>query len=171
MNGRIILYIGDGEGKTTSAIGHAIRAMGQGKRVVIINFMKGRQDTGEFKYFKGVKNIKIHLCGAHDFLIDNKNRDEHSLRVREGIKLAEKILDNKEYDLLILDELLYAVKFGLIEKEEIISLLKKRGESDIIITGREPSKEIENMADIVTRMQNVKHHYEIDKETIIGLDY
>ncbi|MFQ5975919.1 MAG: cob(I)yrinic acid a,c-diamide adenosyltransferase [Candidatus Hydrothermarchaeales archaeon] len=171
MKGRIILYTGGGEGKTTSAIGHAVRATGQGKMVVIIQFMKGRKDTGEFKFLKGVENIKVHLCGAPDFLVNKKNRDEHLKKVKEGLTLAERVLDRKECDLLILDEVLYALKFKLIEKRGLLSLLDKRGEIDIIITGREPSKELQEMSDVITEMQNIKHHYDEDKKTIRGLDY
>ncbi len=171
MQGRVILYTGKGEGKTMSAFGHAIRAAGHGRKVAVIQFMKGRRDTGEFKFLEESENIRVYLCGADRFLINDKNRDEHLRKVREGMKLAEEILVGKECDLLILDEALYAVKFDLMDKKGLVSLLKKRGKTDIIITGREPSKEIQRMSDIITKMQNVKHHYEEDNETILGLDY
>ncbi|MFQ6136902.1 MAG: cob(I)yrinic acid a,c-diamide adenosyltransferase [Candidatus Hydrothermarchaeales archaeon] len=171
MKGRIILYTGEGEGKTASAIGHAVRAAGHGQKVIILHFMKGREDVGEFNYLRELKNIEVHLCGSPKFLRGEENREEHLKKVGKGMELAGKILLEKRCDLLVLDEVLYALKFKLIDKEELLSLLEKRGETNIILTGREPGKEVRDISDIITEMEMVKHHYEDDRKTILGLDY
>jgi len=168
----IITYYGKGEGKTCAAIGRAVRAAGQGKRVVIIHFMKGRKDVGEYKYFQKKKGlIKIYLTGLSFFLIGKKDKSQHLKKAKEGLKLAEKIIFKNKCDLLILDEILYAIKYGLIEEKELLSLIKKRRKMHIILTGKYASKRIFEISDQITRMDEIKHYYQKQKKTIKGLDY
>lgn len=171
VEGKIIVYYGKGEGKTTASIGHAIRTLGHNKRVAILQFMKGKPTTGEYQFLKSVDNLQIHLCGAPGFLKDEKSRNIHLKKAKEGLELAHRVLDEKHTDLLVLDEILYAVKFELLTEDDVLELLKKRGHTDIILSGREPGARIIEMADIATRMEKVKHFWNKTGSTISGIEY
>jgi ribokinase len=110
--GRVLTYFGEGEGKTTAALGHAIRALGRGMRVEIVHFMKGREEVGEYRFLKDVKGIRVHLCGPREFLVGDSFREEHEKKAAEGMAIAESVVREKRCDLLILDEVLYAVFLG-----------------------------------------------------------
>ncbi|MCW3137554.1 MAG: cob(I)yrinic acid a,c-diamide adenosyltransferase [Methanophagales archaeon] len=169
--GKIIVYYGKGEGKTTASIGHAIRALGHNKRVVILQFMKGRPTTGEYQFLKNLDNLQIHLCGTPGFLKDEESREIHLKKAKEGLELAHRVLREKQADLLILDEILYAVKFELLTEDDVFKLLEERGHTDIILSGREPGARIIEMADIATHMEKVKHYWNETRSTISGIEY
>ncbi len=171
VEGKIIVYYGKGEGKTTSSLGHAIRTLGHNKRVVILQFMKGRQNTGEYQFLKNVDNLQITLCGTPIFLRDEHSRELHLKKAQEGVELAQHVLREQQTDLLILDEILYAVKFGLLTEDDVLALLKMRGHTDIILSGREPGARILAMADIATHMQKVKHYWDETSSTTSGIEY
>lgn len=169
--GKIIVYFGKGEGKTTSSIGHAIRALGHTKKVVILQFMKGRQTTGEYQFLKKINNLQIVLCGAPVFLKDEKSRELHLNKANEGLELAQRVLKEQQTDLLVLDEIIYAVKFGLLTEDDVLELLKNKGHTDIILSGREPGARILEMADIATHMEKVKHYWDKTRSSTSGLEY
>lgn len=169
--GKIIAYYGKGEGKTTASIGHAIRTLGHNKRVVILQFMKGRPTTGEYQFLKNLDNLQIHLCGTPGFLKGEKSREIHLKKAKEGLELAHRVLREKQADLLILDEILYAVKFELLTEDDVLELLEKRGHTSIILSGREPGARIIEMADIATHMEKVKHYWNETSSTTSGIEY
>lgn len=166
MKNKLIVYYGDGEGKTSAALGHVVRGVSYGK-VAIIQFMKARS-TGEYKILSRLKNVEIYLTGVRGFLTE-KTRKEHEKAAEKGIKLSKKIL-NKKLFLVILDEILYAIEFGLINEREFLKILKKR-KSHVILTGRKASKRILKIADIATKMKKIKHYYKKDERTVKGIDY
>jgi cob(I)alamin adenosyltransferase len=169
--GKIIVYYGKGEGKTTSSIGHAIRALGHNRKVVIVQFMKGRQTTGEYQFLKNIDNLRIVLCGAPVFLRDERSRELHLQKAKEGLELAQSVLKEQQTPLLVLDEILYAVKFGLLTEDDVLALLKMRGHTDIILSGREPGARILEMADIAAHMEKVKHYWDKTSSSTSGLEY
>ena len=171
VEGKIIIYYGKGEGKTTASIGHAIRTLGHNKKVVMLQFMKGRPTTGEYQFLKNLENLQIYLCGAPGFLKDEESREKHREKAKEGLKLAHRMLHEKQADLLILDEILYAVKFELLTEDEVVELLKKRGQTDVILSGREPGARIIEMADIATHMEKVKHYWNKARSTTLAIEY
>ena len=166
MNGKIIVFTGDGKGKTTAAIGTAIRAIGYGKKVVMIQFLK-KGDYGEIK-FKN-KDFKIYQFGRKEFVIKPKQED-YDL-AKEAIKFAEEVLIKKKPFLLILDEVNVALSMELIEEKDVLSLLEKRNGSHVILTGRNASKNIIKIADLVTEMKKIKHYYDAGTKAIEGLEY
>ncbi|MHA1238017.1 MAG: cob(I)yrinic acid a,c-diamide adenosyltransferase [Candidatus Odinarchaeia archaeon] len=170
--GRILTFIGDGDGKTTAALGHAMRAAGHGRKVIVMHFLKGRRNIGEYKFLmNGVKGIDVYLCGTSRFLITEEDYKEHLKLVKKCFDLAKKIVAENRCDMLVLDEILYAVKYGLISENELLELLRMKKDMHIILTGREASEEIKAMSDVVTFMEEIKHHYHHDRVTIEGLDY
>ncbi|MHA1409157.1 MAG: cob(I)yrinic acid a,c-diamide adenosyltransferase [Candidatus Odinarchaeia archaeon] len=170
--GRVIAYYGKGDGKTCAALGHAIRASGQDRKVVIFHFLKGRRDVGEYKFFtRDAENIEVHLCGRKEFYYPGDDPKPYIERISKCMRMIEEIISDTKCDMLILDEILYAIKFGLVEEKELIRILKKRGDMHIILTGGELPDAIREVSDIVTEMTEIHHHYHHDHETIIGLDY
>lgn len=173
--GKIIIYCGKGEGKTSAALGRVIRMAGYGKKVIVLEFMKGRE-TGEYKFLKKSQNkkfflIEVYLAGPKKFLTE-KNYPLYLKKTQEGLKLAQKIISEKKCHLLVLDEILYALKFKLLKEKDILDLLKKRGKINIILTGRfAVSKNLKEIADQITRMDKIKHYFDKKQKAIKGLEY
>jgi len=173
--GKIIIYYGKGEGKTSAALGRAIRMAGYGKRVIILEFMKGRK-SGEYRFLDKVKKrnifpIEINLGGPKFFLKEEKDYFIHQKKAKKLFSLAEEIILKKKCDLLVLDEILYALKFKLIKEKELLDLLKKRKRTDIILTGGPLSRDLKKIADQITKLDKVKHYFDKEKRTIKGLDF
>lgn len=161
----IIVYTGNGKGKTTAAIGAGIRAIGHGKKVVMIEFMKG-QKTGELNV--KLPNFEVYQFGTKEFVVEPTEEDKEM--AKEGLKFAEKIIENEQPFLLILDEINVAVKFGLIDSKEVIKLLKK-AKNHVILTGRYAPREFIEIADLVTEMKEVKHPFKEGKPAVEGIDF
>ena len=171
--GRIITYYGRGEGKTSAAIGHAIRALGHGRHVIIFHFLKGLRNVGEYVFFKkNFKNAEVYLCGEPDFYIPGENDPKPFItKANHCIEKIRDIVLNSKCDMLILDELLYAIYFKIVSEDEILSIIKRKGDMHIIITGGRITPRIRKISDIVTEMSEIHHHYYEDGKTIEGLDY
>ncbi len=165
MSGKILVFTGDGKGKTSAAIGTAIRAIGYGKKAIMVQFLK-KGEYGEIK-FKN-ENFEIHQFGREEFVIHPKKID-YELAAK-AIKFANEALQKKPF-LLILDEINVALSMGLIDLKDVMSLLEKRGETHVILTGRNASREIIEIADLVTEMKKVKHYYDEGVKAIEGLEY
>ena len=170
--GRVLTFYGKGDGKTCAALGHAVRASGQDRKVVVFHFLKGRTDVGEYKFFtRDAQNIKVHLCGKPEFFYPDSDPKPYILQIGKCMGLIEEIITDTKCDMLILDEILYAVEYGLVKEEELVRILKKRKDMHIILTGGSISERIRKASDIITEMSEVHHHYHDDHETILGLDY
>jgi len=170
--GFIHLYTGDGEGKTLTAIGAAVRAVGHGYKVVIIQFMKGRKDIGEYKIMKRLApEYEIHQFGRGEF-IDLENPDPVDYRMaKEGLEYAKEALRRKP-KLLILDEINLAVAIGLLSVEEVLDLLKDVPPSTVVIlTGRRAPKELMDIADLVSEFREIKHPMKTGVKARKGIEY
>ena len=156
MKGRVIVYTGEAQGKTTASLGVALRSIAHGKRVVIIQFMKGRKDTGEYLIKDVLPNYEIYQFGRKEF-VDLSNPDDEDKRLaREALNFAKKKLKEKPF-LLILDEINIACHINLIPIEDVIDLIKsKPEETNLILTGRYADEKLIELADIVTEMKEVK---------------
>lgn len=177
MQGLLMVHTGDGKGKTTAALGLALRAFGQGLNVLILQFIKGRGDCGEMNAIKLLEKIpdaqgkiKIQQCGLG--FIDKKNFDEHKKFAQETLKLAEEKILSGEWDLIILDEINYAVKFGLISEDEVLALIKKRPPKiHLLLTGRNAPQKIIEVADLVTEMKLLKHPFQQGIKAQRGIEF
>lgn len=158
MNGMVHVYTGNGKGKTTSAIGLAVRAAGAGLNVYIGQFAKGRKYS-ELNSLKKFNNIDIEQFGRKKFIKNNAEAIDFK-KAKEGYKRIKKILKTNYYDLVILDEANIAVYFDLFTVEDLLELLEKRNkEIEVILTGRMAAKKIIEYADLVTEMKEIKHYY------------
>lgn len=156
--GYVQVYTGNGKGKTTAAIGLAVRAACAGKNVYIGQFIKGMK-YNEVKVQDYMPNIKIEQYGE-DCFIEKDPTEEDIKRAKEGLKKIEKIILSNKYDLIILDELTIALFYNLITTKDVIDILNKRNKNiEIVITGRYAPKELLDYADLVTEMKEVKHYY------------
>ena len=160
--GLIIVFTGNGKGKTTAALGMAIRTLGHMKKVVIVQFIKGAWETGEEKALKSFsKGMKWHSLGE-GFTWETQDRIRDEKLVREAWNLAKEYLENKSYKLVILDEINVAIKLGYIESDEIINFivgLKNTENKHIVLTGRGAPNSIIEFADLVTEMSLIKHPF------------
>ena len=167
----IQVYTGDGKGKTTAALGQALRASGHGMRVMVIQFMKAGGYYGESLAAPGVEGLEIRSFGRMEFVDrDNPSEEDKELAAR-GIAFARKCLDSGAYDLMVLDELNVAVDFGLIPLTDALNLLERGGDTEIIVTGRGAPAEFTRMANLVSEIREIKHPFREGISARKGFDY
>lgn len=173
--GLVIVYTGAGKGKTTAALGMALRAAGHKQRVIIIQFIKGSWKSGEFEALKKFyPQIEIIPKGKGfvKILGDRKPFQEHVEKAQEALKLAKKAVQSKKYQLVILDEINYAVKGNLIPFKEILNLIRMKSPTvHLVLTGNFASPKIIQKADLVTEMKEIKHPFHKGIKAQKGIDY
>ena len=169
--GLVEVYTGDGRGKTTAAIGLAFRAVGHGFHVHIIQFMKGRL-YGELVAVEKLDNLTIEQYGRDEF-VDSKNPEKIDVELAEkGWARALEAVASDSPSLLVLDEINVAVSFGLIPLETVVDFVRNRPDGmDLILTGRYAAQELIDIADTVTEMKEIKHHYNAGVQMRKGIEY
>lgn len=164
--GLVHVYTGKGKGKTTAAFGLALRALGEGLRVLIVQFLKGKVPlTGEAALTKvmtrgGSARIVRFVNEEHSMFVPKKDFDENKLKghIKKDFFLAKGLIMNGHYDLVILDEINNVITGGWLSVAEVKDLIKRRPKNvEIVLTGRNAPKEIIDMADYVTEMRQIKH--------------
>lgn len=158
MNRRILVFTGDGKGKTTAALGMALRAAGHGHRVCIIQFIKA-EDTGELTVLRQFDTIEISQMGK-GFVpgASSSAFESHSHAAEEGLILAREVLVSGAYDLVVLDEINVAVQKKLVGEDHVLGILSNAApNTNIVLTGRNATPRIIDMADTVTEMTLIKH--------------
>lgn len=169
--GTVQLYSGDGKGKTTAALGAALRAVGHGNKVVIIQFMKGRL-YGELESAKKLEGLTIEQYGRDEFVNPSDPDPVDRELAMKGWARVKKFVKEKDLDVLILDEVNVAVSFGLIPLEDVVELIKRRPQKlEMILTGRFAPDELLDLADTVTEMREIKHHYRQGVKARKGIEY
>jgi len=159
--GLLIVFTGNGKGKTTAALGMALRTIGHGYKVAIIQFIKGGWTTGEEKALKNLSSkISWHSLGE-GFTWETQDRIRDEKLVQGAWELAKEYIRNESYKLIILDEVNIATKLGYLASEEIITFLKSLNnrKNHIVLTGRGASDSILNYADLVTEMKLIRHPF------------
>jgi len=160
--GLIQVYTGNGKGKTTAALGLALRAVGHGMKVLMVQFMKGNVQCGELESARKLSPyLTIKQVGRETF-ISKPNPDPKDLQLaQEGFLIAKKAIQNKEYDIVILDEINLAIDYALIPVKDLLQLIDSKPETvELILTGRNVRREILQRADLVTEMVDRKHYYD-----------
>jgi cob(I)alamin adenosyltransferase len=165
------IYIGNGKGKTTAALGLGLRMVGSGKKVLLIQFLKDGQSS-EIKAIKKLLNFEVKAFGQKGFVSKSKLTKKDFDLAQQGFNFAQKAIESKKYDLIILDEINVANYFGLIKIGDLISLIKKTpSKTELILTGRNASKKIIQLADLVTEMKEVKHYFKRGIKARRGIEY
>ena len=172
IRGLVIVITGDGKGKTTSAFGQALRAIGQGYRVFILQFMKGR-DYGEFVAAeKYLPRLTIRRSGLDSFVMRGNPAPVDIELAKQGFDLAKKAVASGKYNMVILDEINVAVNFNMIPQEDVVALIKNKPPAlDLILTGRYAAKAIIKLADTVSEVKEIKHHYAAGIKDRAGIEY
>ena len=158
--GYIQVYTGDGKGKTTAALGLALRAAGHGLRTYIGQFIKG-QHYGELEALQGHPFITIEQYGDPNCWVRRDQiSPEQVTQARWGLERAREAMLSGQYDIVVLDEVNVAIWFGLLTVEEVLAFLDQRPDGvEIVLTGRRAPQELIDRADLVTEMREVKHYY------------
>ena len=168
--GKIQVYTGRGKGKTTAAFGLALRAAGAGLRVYIGQFIKGCPYS-ENKALRKIKNIKVEQFGRGCFIKGTVKKKDEEL-ARKGLEKVRKVIAQGKYQLVILDEINVALKFGLLDLAEVVKLIKtKPGGLELVLTGRYAPAKILKLADLVTEMKEVKHYYKKGVPARKGIEF
>ena len=170
--GLIQVYTGNGKGKTTAALGQAMRACGHGLRVLMIQFMKGSANYGEVRLAGAIPGFKLVQSGLPTFVKKFAPSEEDLRLAAEGLAAAQRAVEGAECDILILDEINVAVDYGLVKADDVLGLVAKRPPGmEVILTGRYAPTEFLEVADLVTEMKEVKHHYAAGKEMREGIEF
>jgi len=175
--GMVQVYTGDGKGKTTAALGLALRALGHGMRVHIVQFMKNPDMMddiyGEIKVSRDLlPGLAIHSFGLPKWVMKDDITPEDKEEAQKALGFARDLTKDKTIDLIILDEVLVAVDFGLIELEELLDFIDKRPPNkELVLTGRNAPPEIIDKADLVTEMRPIKHYHEKGAPARKGIEY
>lgn len=171
--GLVHVYTGDGKGKTTTALGVALRAAGHKMNVLIIQFLKGHKDYGELLALEHISDyIEIVQFGTPEEINVDNPSDMNKYLSHQGLDYARKAMVMKRPDVLILDELNTVMHMGLIEPKEVIDFLDNKHQwTEVILTGRNAPKEIMNMADLITVMTAAKTPYHDDFVPRKGIEH
>lgn len=173
--GLLIVITGNGKGKTTSALGIALRAAGHNMKVCIICFIKGDMYSGEFDGVKRLSpNVEIHVTGKGFLGIISSpySFEEHRASAQSALRLAREKMDSGSYDILILDEVNNAMELGLADLHQILDLIDNKPQfMHLILTGRDAHKEVIEKAHTVTEMKEIKHAFTQGIEPQKGIDF
>jgi len=176
--GLVQIYTGDGKGKTTAAFGLALRAAGQGNKVLIYQFLKPKSlDIGErFALQLGAVKIRVEALDV-EWDMEKSFKDEKQVvkaksAISEALERLAQTAEKKFYDCIILDEIVFCLSKGLAKLEDIKDLIKRKDPAvEIVMTGRGATKELIDMADLVTEMKNIKHPFDKGIEARQGIEF
>lgn len=173
IRGLTVIFTGDGKGKTSAALGVTLRCVGHGYRVKVIQFIKGKMDTGELHLARRLApDLDIIQVGQGFTWLEDHTRKEHKEAAGDGFELAIKVLESNEYQTVILDEIFCSLQADLITEKQISELIdKKPPETHLVLTGRDAPESIIEKADLVTCMEDVKHPSRKGIPAQKGMDY
>jgi len=170
--GLVQVYTGNGKGKSSAAFGLALRAIGRGLKVYIIQFIKGGFDYGELYIVDKLPNLTLKAFGRGRFVTEKPPGKVDVELAEEALALSEQVVKSGEYDIVILDEINVALNLKLIRTEKAVELIKNKPKHvELVLTGRQAPNEIIEAADLVTEMREVKHPYNKGFQARKGIEY
>ena len=170
--GLVQLFTGNGKGKTTAALGEALRAAGHGLSIYIIFFMKGSYPYGEFSTLTKLPNIEFTSFGLREFTDPNSPKPEEIEQAKLALAAARDVIFSGKYDMVVLDEVNIALNFKLIELDEVVNLINEKPAGvELILTGRYADPKIIAAADLVTEMTKIKHPFDHGIQARKGIEY
>ncbi len=169
--GYVQLYTGDGKGKTTASLGLVLRALGQGLRPAVLQFMKADPNWGEIVGLRKL-GVPVQQCGLDHWVLPGKVSDEDRAAAAEGFSRARALVMSGDYDLVVLDELVTAVFFELVPVGSVLDLITtKPAAVELVITGRRAPEELVAAADLATEMRPLKHYFDAGVQARPGIEY
>ena len=173
--GLIIVHTGNGKGKTTAALGLGLRAWGQGLKIQVIQFIKGNCKYGELEATTELGSSFVIRQMGEGFVKNCKDdnvMENHRLAAEEALKIAKIEILSGKWDMIILDEINYAISFGLVTLDAVLDILEKKPPLlHIVLTGRDAKPEIIERADLVTEMKEIKHPYKKGVSAQVGIEF
>jgi cob(I)alamin adenosyltransferase len=170
--GFVQVFTGDGKGKTTAALGTALRALGHGLRVFVVVFMKGDYPYGEWEALGQFPNATLVRFGFLEFTDPNSVKPEEREQAEQALAAARKAMLSGDYDLVILDEVNVASAWKLVEMSEVVRLIKDRPpQVELILTGRLADQKLIDLADLVTECVKIKHPYDRGTMARRGIEF
>ncbi|HSB56588.1 MAG TPA: cob(I)yrinic acid a,c-diamide adenosyltransferase [Nitrosopumilaceae archaeon] len=174
-DGLVIVYTGKGKGKTTAALGMALRAVGYNYRICMIQFIKGSWHYGEMTSSKRLEpEFELTAVGKGFVgIIDDKSpHEEHEKVALHALQLSKEKIGSEKYDIIILDEINYAINLGLIKIDDVLDLIKNKPQKlNLVLTGNYAKKKIIEIADLVTEMKEIKHPFKVGIKAKKGIDF
>lgn len=172
MRGMVQIYTGNGKGKTTAALGLALRSSGQGKKVMMIQFLKGKVNYGELRSARKLPGFTIRQFGRPSF-VDKKNPHPADVSgAEQALAFAKKIMAGGKYDMVILDELNVALDFKLVPLKDVLEMMAAKPEKlELVITGRYAHPKLIKLADLVSEVREVKHYFSRGVPARKGIEY
>lgn len=168
--GLLLVLTGNGKGKSSSAFGMVARALGHGLKVGVCQFIKSRTDTGEEAFFARQPGCEWHVLGD-GFTWDTQDRAQDIATAERGWAVAERMLADASYQLVVLDELTYLLSYGYLDSDRVLDALAHRpGMQHVVVTGRGATEALIELADTVTEMRDVKHAYRDGIKAQAGID-
>lgn len=169
--GVFVIHTGNGKGKSSSAFGVVARALGHGQKVAVVQFIKGRSDTGEEAFFRAQPNVQWHV-GGEGFTWDTQDDARDAKAAQAAWAIACDHLRNPDIDLVVLDEFTYTLNYKWLDVDAVVDAIESRqAMQHLIITGRAAAKELVEIADTVTDMTLVKHAYNEGVKAMPGLEW
>ena len=170
---RILLFTGDGKGKTTAALGMVLRASGHGQKVLVLQFIKSDSSSGEVAACKKLSGIKLIQTGRGFVPApDSPDFAEHRRAAERGLKLAVEALKSREYNLVILDEICTTVARGLLAEERVMEAIRQaHPDTCVVLTGRNATPGLASLADTLTEMRCIKHAFISGRKAQKGVEY
>lgn len=170
-DGILVVYTGDGKGKTTAALGMAFRALGRGLPVAFVQFVKGRWKTGERLLAERLPGLELLTLGE-GFTWTGDDPEVHARAARAAWERARELVAGGRHRIVVLDELTYAVNLGYVACDEVLSAIAARpAETTVVVTGRGAPAALVDAADLVTEMRAVKHPFARGVKAIAGVDF
>ena len=169
--GVLILLKGSGKGKSSSAFGTLARSAGHGQRCAVIQFIKGRMQTGEYRFFKDHPLIDWHVMG-HGFTWETQDREQDVAAAQQAWSIAEQLLSDESYDMLVFDEMSYMFKYGYLEVEPVVEALLKRPKmQNVMITGRTMARQLKEIADTISDVKDERHAFREGVKAQAGIEF
>ena len=169
--GILILMKGNGKGKSSSAFGTLARSLGHGKRCAVVQFLKGRNETGEYKFFRDHPMVEWHVMGD-GFTWETQNKEQDIAAAERAWETAKPYLSNPDYDLLIFDEMSYMFKYQYLDVEPVVAALQQRPpHQNVIITGRTMATPLQDIADTISSVQDERHAFRLGVKAQLGIEF
>ena len=168
---RVLIFTGDGKGKTTAALGMALRATGHAMRICIVQFIKSDDSVGEHRALAAMPNVRLIQTGLGFVPRDACSREPHRFAAVDGLREARQAIASADYDLIILDEICNAVSYGFLEESAVAELVNLAPPTMcLVLTGRGATPGLIDLADTVTEMRCVKHAYRTGRAAERGVE-